>query len=153
MIGKSLKSYLWVAVALLAMIGSSSVVAQEKSLYDRLGGAYAISGVVDDFIDRVLVNETLNANPAIDEARHRVPRAGLKFMVTLMMCDVTGGPEKYTGRTMLATHAHLNITENEWTAMMADFKASLDKFKVPAKEQGELMDLMNSTKADIVTKP
>src|SRR5574341_1071167 len=75
--------------------------AQEKpSLYDRLGGAYAIATVVDDFIERLLVNDVLNANPAIREARERVPKAGLKFSVTALVCMVTGGPEKYAGRTM-----------------------------------------------------
>jgi len=124
--------------------------AQEKSLYDRLGGVYAIATVVDDFIERLLVNDVLNANPKIKEARDRVPRAGLKYRVTSLVCQVTGGPEQYAGRTMKDSHAHLNITEKEWQAMAADFKASLDKFKVPAKEQGELIAIVESTKKDIV---
>ena len=73
-----------------------------KSLYDRLGGVYNIAMVVDDFIERLLVNDTLNANRAISEARARVPKAGLKFHVTTLVCEVTGGPCKYTGRTMKA---------------------------------------------------
>ncbi len=124
--------------------------AQEKSLYDRLGGVYAIATVVDDFIERLLVNDILNANPKIKEARDRVPRAGLKFRVTALVCQVTGGPEKYTGRTMKDSHAHLSITEKEWQAMVADFKGTLDKFKVPAREQGELIAIVESTKKDIV---
>jgi len=111
---------------------------QEKSLYDRLGGVYAIATVVDDFIERLLVNDVLNANPAIKEARDRVPKAGLKFRVTELVCQVTGGPEKYTGRSMVDSHKHLNITEKEWQAMKDDFKKSLDHFNVPAKEQDEL---------------
>ena len=71
-----------------------------KSLYERLGGVYAIATVVDDFIERLLVNETLNANPAIKEARARVPKAGLKFHVTALVCSATGGPCTYTGRSM-----------------------------------------------------
>ncbi len=122
----------------------------EKSLYDRLGGVYAIATVVDDFIDRVVGNAILNANPAIKEARDRVPRAGLKYRVTEMVCQATGGPCKYTGRSMKEAHAHLNITEKEWDALVVDFKASLNKFKVPGKEQGELLAIVNSTKKDIV---
>ncbi len=124
--------------------------AQEKSLYERLGGVYAIATVVDDFIERLLVNDVLNANPRIKEARDRVPKAGLKFRVTALVCQVTGGAEHYTGRGMKEAHAHLNISEKEWDAMVADFKITLNKFKVPAKEQGELLAIVGSTKKDIV---
>jgi len=130
-----------------------AVPAQEKteiSLYERLGGVYSIATVVDDFIERLLVNDILNANPAIKEARDRVPRAGLKFSVTALVCQVTGGPQQYTGRSMKDSHKHLNITEKEWQAMLADFRKSLDKFAVPQKEQGELIAIVESTKADIV---
>jgi hemoglobin len=123
---------------------------QEKSLYERLGGVYAIATVVDAFIEKLLVNEVLNANPAIKEARDRVPKAGLKYRVTSLVCQVTGGTESYTGRSMKDAHAHLNITEKEWQAMLTDFKKTLDEFKVPAKEQKELIDIVESTKKDIV---
>jgi hemoglobin len=131
----------------------NSTAAPQKSLYERLGGVYAISAVVDDFIERLLVNDTLNANPAIREARQRVPKQGLKFHVTTQVCQVTGGPCQYTGRDMREAHAHLHISEREWQAMLADFRASLNKFDVPAAEQGELVDIVNSTKADIVATP
>lgn len=121
-----------------------------KALYDRLGGAYNIAVVVDDFIERLLVNDTLNANPAIKEARDRVPKAGLKFHVTSLVCEVTGGPCKYTGRTMKESHAKLHINEVQWNAMLGDFKVTLNKFMVPAVEQDELIKIVESTKADIV---
>lgn len=124
--------------------------AQPSPLYDRLGGAYSIATVVDDFIERLLVNATLNANPAISEARARVPKAGLKFHVTTLVCEATGGPCKYVGRTMKESHQHLNITQAQWDAMVADFKTTLDKFKVPQKEQEELITIVGSTKKDIV---
>lgn len=124
--------------------------AQARSLYERLGGAYPIAVVVDDFVDRLLVNDILNANPAISEARERVPRQGLKFHVTTLVCQATGGPCRYTGRTMKEAHARLNITEKEWQAMLADFRKTLDKFSVPAAEQDELVAIVNGTKADIV---
>lgn len=140
------------AAALALCLEVTTLPAQEKgrSLYDRLGGVYAIATVVDDFIDRVVANSILNANPAIWDARDRVPRAGLKYRVTEMVCQATGGPCKYTGRSMKEAHAHLNITEKEWDALIVDFKASLSKFKVPAAEQGELLAIVNSTKKDIV---
>jgi hemoglobin len=122
----------------------------QPSLYERLGGTYSIATVVDDFIERLLVNATLNANPAIKEARTRVPKAGLKFHVTTLVCEVSGGPCKYTGRTMKESHERLNITQAEWDAMVADFKATLNKFNVPQREQQELITIVGSTKNDIM---
>jgi hemoglobin len=63
---------------------------------------------------------------------------------------VTGGPCKYVGRSMKEAHATLNIGEKEWAAMMADFKTTLDSFKVCAKAQQELFAIVESTKKDIV---
>jgi hemoglobin len=122
----------------------------QPSLYERLGGVYSIATVVDDFIERLLVNATLNANPAIDEARRRVPKAGLKFHVTALVCEATGGKCAYTGRPMKDSHEKLNISQAEWDAMVIDFKATLDRFKVPQREQQELITIVNSTKNDIV---
>ncbi|MBI1807162.1 MAG: group 1 truncated hemoglobin [Ignavibacteria bacterium] len=150
------RSTLLVAVAVVLLTSWTSVTAQEKkekSLYDRLGGVYAIASVVDEFIERLLVNDILNANPAIKEARARVPKAGLKYRVTELVCEATGGPQKYTGRSMKDAHKHLNITDKEWDAMVADFKATLNKFKVPTKEQEELIGIVATTKADIVMVP
>jgi hemoglobin len=141
------------AVGGLLVLGPSARLhgqAREKVLYDRLGGVYPIAVVVDDFIERLLANDTLNANPAINEARTRVPAAGLKFHVTSLVCEVTGGPCKYTGRDMKSSHAKLNITQREWDAMVADFRKTLNKFKVPVKEQEELIQIVGSTKEDIV---
>ncbi len=150
---------LFVAAALLMFGIFGAAYGQQKSeakptveptLYERLGGVYSIATVVDDFIERLLVNDILNANPAIKEARERVPKAGLKYQVTALVCQATGGPEKYTGRSMKESHKHLNITEKEWTAMAADFKSTLDKFNVPQKEQDELFAIVGTTKGDIV---
>ena len=71
-----------------------------SSLYERLGGVYSIATVIDDFIDRIMVDPRLNANPRVDDAHHRVPPAGFKYLVTEMVCWATGGPQKYTGRSM-----------------------------------------------------
>src|SRR6187397_3319772 len=88
------------------------------SLYERLGGVYAIAAVVDDFINRVMDDPRLNANPKVDEAHHRVSRAGFKYLVTEMVCWATGGPQTYSGRSMGDSHRHLGIVEEEWMAFM-----------------------------------
>jgi len=133
-----------------APVQDEAAAEEQSSLYDRLGGVYAIGSVVDAFIDRLLVDDTLNANPAIAAARDRVPKAGLKVQVTALVCQVTGGPYTYHGRSMKDAHAHLGITEAEWEAMAADFKATLDSFEVPEAEQAELFEIVGTTKGDIV---
>lgn len=126
---------------------------EKPSLYDRLGGVYSIATVVDDFIDRIMSDTRLNANPLVNEAHHRVPPAGFKYLVTEMVCWAAGGPQKYTGKTMADSHAHLKITAGEWDAFMDDLQQSLDKFAVPAEEQAELKTIVNSTRSDIVIAP
>lgn len=141
---------------LAALLGAGPAQAAEaqpdKSLYDRLGGVYPISVVVDTFIDLLFVNDVLNANPAIKAARERVPAAGLKYHVTAFVCQQTGGPCKYTGRGMKESHVHLNISAKEWEAMLADLRRVMNNYGVPAKEQAELVAIVESTKKDIVTK-
>jgi hemoglobin len=122
----------------------------QPSLYERLGGVYSIAVVVDAFVDRVMADPRLNANPAVDEAHHKVPPPGFKYLVTEMVCWAAGGPQKYTGRSMAESHRHLNITPKEWEAFMDDFQQTVDKFKVPAAEQAELRAIVESTYGDIV---
>ena len=123
---------------------------EKPSLYDRLGGVYSIATVVDDLIDRVMSDARLNANPLVNEAHHRVPPAGFKYLVTEMVCWAGGGPQKYSGKPMAESHAHLKITAKEWEAFVDDLQQSLDRFAVPAQEQAELKAIVNSTRSDIV---
>ncbi len=125
---------------------------KQPSLYERLGGVYAIAAVVEDFINRIMDHPRLTANPKVNEAHHRVSRAGFKYLVTEMVCWAAGGPQSYTGRTMLDSHSELNISEDEWQVFLTDFRACLDKFSVPPREQGELFAIVESTKKDIVQK-
>ncbi len=120
------------------------------SLYERLGGVYSIATVIDDFIDRIMVDPRLNANPRVDEAHHRVSPAGFKYLVTEMVCWAAGGPQKYTGRSMKDTHQDLMITAAEWEAFLDDLQKTLDKFAVPQAEQIEIKAIVESTRADIV---
>jgi len=123
---------------------------EKPSLYDRLGGVYSVATVVDDFIDRIMIDPRLNSNPRVDEAHHRVPPAGFKYLVTEMVCWATGGPQKYTGKSMAESHKDLKITSKEWEAFLDDFQQTLDKLEVPGEEQAELKVIVNSTRGDIV---
>jgi hemoglobin len=122
----------------------------QPTLYERLGGIYSIAVVVDDFVDRVMSDPRLNANPAVNEDYHKVPRPGFKYLVTEMVGWASGGPQKYTSRLMRESHQELNITVQEWDAFMNGFQQTLDKFAVPTAEQAELKSIVNSTYGDIV---
>src|SRR5260370_3147317 len=104
-------------------------------LYDRLGGIYNIATVVDDFIDRIMVDPRLNAKTHVDEAHHRVSPPGFKYFVTEMVCWATGGPQHYSGRSMGDSHRHLMITPQEWLAFMDDLQQTLNKFNVLKAER------------------
>jgi hemoglobin len=147
----------WCVSAIVLLVAVPMASAQEAaseseqaSLYDRLGGLAPISVVVSDFIDALVPDAVLNKNAAIDAARKRVPAAYLKYHVTAMVCQVTGGPCEYVGRSMKESHAHLGITEAEWDRMATIFKQILDRYAVPEAEQQELFAIVGSTKADIV---
>ena len=124
-----------------------------SSLYDRLGGVYNIATVVDDFIDRIMVDPRLNANPRVDEAHHRVSPPGFKFLVTEMLCWAAGGPQQYSGRPMGDVHRDLMITEPEWQAFMDDLNQTLDKFQVPQPERDEVIAIVESTKDGVIVAP
>lgn len=148
-----------IAIATMALVIASTsapiATAQEadtKPLYERLGGLKGITVVVDDFINRLVANEQLNENPAINAGRKSSPAPYLKFQVSQLICELSGGPCKYTGKAMKESHAHLNISEKEWDVMAKEFQESLNKFEVPAAEQKELFDMVGKTKADIVVR-
>jgi len=123
---------------------------EAKTLYERLGGVYAIAAVVDALIDRVMDDPRLNANPLVNEAHHQVPKAGFKYLVTEQVCAASGGPQHYTGRSMADSHAHLRITNAEWDAFIDDVKVTLASFNVPAAEQAELLAIIDTTYPEIV---
>jgi hemoglobin len=125
----------------------------QPSLYDRLGGIYNIATVVDDFIDRIMGDSRLNANPRVDEAHHRVSPPGFKYLVTEMVGWASGGPQQYSGRPMGDAHRHLMITAAEWDAFMDDFRQSLARFAVPEREGQELIAIVESTREAIVVAP
>jgi hemoglobin len=129
-----------------------TVETQPTSLYERLGGIYSIATVIDDFIDRIMADDRLNANPRVDEAHHRVLPPGFKYLVTEMVGEATGGPQRCTGRTMEDSHRDLRITGAEWEAFIDDLNQSPDKFGVPPQERSELLAIVQSTRGAIVAE-
>ena len=119
----------------------------EATLYDRLGGAFAIAAVVDQFSDALIHNPIVgqqSKNPQLREwhtnSLARLP--GLKFERTLWVCAVAGGPFEYAGTRPGSTalgleeaHRHLRISPEEFDEVAAELKRTLDKFSIPAAEQ------------------
>ncbi len=77
----------------------------------------------------------------------------LKADLTDFVASATGGPQKYTGRDMVAIHHDMAIREKDWSAMAAIFVRTLDQYRVPKAEQDELLAIVGSVKKDIVTRP
>ena len=133
----------------------------EQSLYERLGGVFSIAAVIDHFSDAVVKNHVAgqgSENAALNEWHTqklaRLP--GLKFMRTLWVCDVAGGPFKYTatqpGATLLGleeAHRELHITPEEFDAVAAELGRSLDFFKVPQKEKDEVLAAFAAHKGEV----
>jgi hemoglobin len=120
-----------------------------EKLYKRLGGYDAIAAVTDDFIDRLASDKQLArffGGVSADSQKK------LRQHVVDQLCEATGGPCIYTGRTMKTSHAGLGIAESDWQAAVKHLVATLDKFKVPEKEKGEVLAIASSLKADIVEK-
>lgn len=152
---KTGKMAMFFALLALGTVAGPAAWAQQQAqqtLYERLGGLKGITVVVDDFINRLVANKTLNKNPAISAGRKSSPAPYLKFQVSQLVCELSGGPCKYTGAAMKDSHAHLNISEKEWDVMAAEFKKSLNRFKVPAAEQTALFEMVGKTKPDIVVR-
>ncbi len=133
----------------------------QQSLYKRLGGAFAIAAVVDHFSDAVVQNPIVgkaSRNPALREWHtknlDRLP--GLKFMRTLWVCEVTGGPFKFSptkpGRRHLSleeAHRDLKISPEEFDEVAAELGRSLDFAKVPAREKGEVLAAFAAHKREV----
>jgi hemoglobin len=118
-----------------------------KALFDRLGGLPAITAVVDDFVMRT------TSDARIKERFFNTDAVHLKKMLVELVCMASGGPCKYSGRDMTTAHAGMDLVEEEFTALVENLQGTLDKFKVPAKEQGELLGAIGPLKPQIVVTP
>jgi hemoglobin len=135
------------AAAILTASGCGSMTPKkEANLYDRLGGKPAITAVVDDFVGNVAGDGRINGR----FASTNIPR--LKLLLVEQICAASGGPCTYTGRDMQTAHKGMKITDGEFGALVEDLVKSLDKFKVPAKEKGELLGALGGMKPAIVAQ-
>jgi hemoglobin len=133
----------------------------EKTLYERLGGVFAIAAVVDHFSDAVVKNPIVGQKSKNRQLREwhtknlaRLP--GLKFMRTLWVCDVSGGPFKFTATRPGATplgleeaHRNLRISPAEFDEVAAELGRSLDFFKVPKGEKAEVLGAFAAHKDEV----
>jgi hemoglobin len=133
----------------------------EKALYERLGGVFSIAAVVEHFSDAVVENPIVgqqSKNPALREWHtQKLGRlAGLKFMRTLWLCDVAGGPFQFTatkpGETLLGleeAHREFQIAPEEFDEVAAELGRSLDFFKVPQTEKDEVLAAFAAHKGEV----
>ena len=133
----------------------------EQSLYERLGGVFSIAAVIDHFSDAVVKNHISGQgsdNPDLREwhTQQLARLPGLKFMRTLWVCDVAGGPFTFgatkPGATLLGleeAHRELHITPDEFDAVAAELGRSLDFFKVPQKEKEEVLAAFAAHKGEV----
>ena len=125
----------------------------EQSLYERLGGVYAIAAVVDRFSDQLLKNpKIVNANPQLKEwhtEKYKVRLPGLKFNRTLWVCAVSGGPYEYTAKSLHDAHGDLHITAEVFDEVSAELASTLDYFHVPEREKQEVLAAFNAQKRDV----
>jgi len=133
----------------------------EPSLYERLGGVFAIAAVIDRFSDAIVQNPIVgqkSENPALREWHTnnlgRLP--GLKFMRTLWVCTVAGGPQQFAatrpGRTELGleeAHRNLKISPDEFDEVAAELARTLDHFKIPEQEKQEVLAAFAAHKDEV----
>jgi hemoglobin len=115
-----------------------------SSLYERLGGRQAIIVVVDNFGDSVAADERVNRYFADADL------TSFKMLLAEQICVVSGGPCKYTGRSMRAAHAGMEISDQDFAAVVEDLQKTLNRLDVPAREQNDLLTLLGGMKSDIV---
>jgi hemoglobin len=145
----SLFTALTAGLVLGAAAPARAQMAQEKTLYQRLGGYDAIAAVTDDFLGR-LATDPMFVKFFGGHSKDTLGR--LRQLVVDQVCFATGGPCVYIGRDMKTAHAGLGISSSEWDRSVQHFTASLDKFKVPAREKADLLGIVGTLKADIVEK-
>jgi hemoglobin len=133
-------------VAAIAFCASATGASAHGTLYKRLGGYNAIQAVVDEAVKNIAADRRINrffkgAN---------IPR--LRRQLADQICMASGGPCAYRGRDMRSAHAGMGIASEHFDALVQDLGKALNKFRVPAREQRELVALLAPTKKDIVER-
>ncbi len=147
----------WALLGVLGGLVACGAMEPKPTLYERIllrdqtgvpqYGRAAISLIIDDFVANVVGDNRINAR---FRALQPAQVAKLKSDLSDQMCEATGGPCSYLGRDMKTVHKGMKISDAEWNATVEALKKALDKHKIPAKEQGELLALLGPMKADIV---
>jgi hemoglobin len=136
----------------LTVCSTMAAQANDKSLYESLGGKKAIVAVVDEFVARVAADTRINgffAATAADPKR----LASFKGKLVDQICEASGGPCKYTGKSMKEAHRGMGVSGADFNALVEDLVGALDKFKVAAKDKDALLGVLGPMKSDIAEKP
>jgi len=140
-------------VCSLLLLAATSLLAADApktpSLYTRLGGYNAIAAVTDDFIGRLAADKQVSRF-FVGHSQDSLMK--IRQHVVEFLCNATGGPCVYMGRDMKTSHKGMGITESDWDLSVKALVATLDKFKVPEKEKGEVLAAVGPLKAQIVEK-
>ncbi len=147
----NLSRILGAVFASVLLVSAGSAIAEEKSLYERIGGYKAVAAAADDLVDRIYVNATLNQNPALKAVHDLNERAAFKLILATWVMENTGGPKVYFGRPMDSAHAHLSISTREFDVILHECKETFYKLGVPQKEMDELMAGLEAQRAKVVT--
>ena len=124
----------------------------EASLYERLGRVYPIAAVVDRFSDQLVDKHTVEDNPFIHEWNEEdaaARLAGLKFLRTLWVCAVAGGPFEYTAKSLQDAHARFQLNGAQFDAVATVLAEALDYYKVPAREKEEVLGAFAAHKGEV----
>ena len=138
-----------IAIGIIAIVLSASTAQatmHNGSLYSRLGGKAAIRLVVEDFVQNVAEDRRINGFFGTTN----IPR--LKRLLVEQICQASGGPCQYSGRSMRAAHRGLGIGNADFNALVQDLGRSLNKYGVPSREQRELTAILLPLKREIVTR-
>jgi len=143
----------WITMIVLTAGISSGLTAGEThaTLYDRLGGMTAIRAVVDDFAGRILNDDRVNRWFA-HAASSPDMAAAYKAKLADFICQGTGGPCHYAGADMMSAHKGRGVTDDAFSAVVEDLKATLDHLQVPQKEQSDLLAILGPMKPAVVQK-
>jgi hemoglobin len=135
-------------LCLVACGGSKSTKptapADNRSLFERLGGLPAITAVVDDFV------ATTGSDPRIKTLFMNIDVPRIKKMMIEDICERTGGPCKYAGKSMKESHKDMKLKPEDFEVFMEDLEKTLDKFKVPAREKSEVLADFRSRQAEVM---